>query len=379
MSIEARIVHNELACDKIDIMDIHMLDLYTDYLICSFGATTATRLSALTDGAVSHDKVTRFLSSELFSSADLWKLVKPTVRKIQSTDGVIIIDDSVEEKPYTDENELICWHFDHTKSETVKGINMVSTLYHSNGISVPVAFELIKKTETVTDPKTGKQKRKCPKTKNEYYRQMLDTCIKNEIPFRYVLNDVWFSAAENMRFVKLGIKKDFIMPLKANRKVATSLENKKTGRFVSVSSLSLEENTTVPIWLEGVEFEMLLSKQVFTNADGSIGILYLAGSDTSLSAQDMQDIYHKRWKVEEYHKSIKSNASFAKSPTKTVTTQSNHFFASICAYVKLAIISSAHKLNHFALKGKLYQSALASAYQQLQELTALLDAKLVRA
>jgi hypothetical protein len=360
-------------------MNTRILDLYTDYLICSFGATTATGLSALTNGAVSHDKVTRFLSDELLSSSDLWKLVKPIVRKMQSADAVLIIDDSVEEKPYTDENELVCWHFDHAQNKTVKGINMLSTLYHSNEMSLPVAFELIKKTETIIDPKTGKQKRKCPKTKNEYYRQMVQTCVSNQLPFRYVLNDVWFSSAENMRFVKETIKKDFIMPLKGNRKVATSLEDKKMGRYVSLSSLSLEENTAVSIWLEGVPFEMLLSKQVFTNADGSTGILYLATSDTSLSAQDMKDIYHKRWKVEEYHKSIKSNASFAKSPTKTVTTQSNHFFSSICAYVKLAILSSTHKLNHFAVKAKLYQSALASAYQRLQELTAVLDANTARA
>jgi len=356
-----------------------MLDLYTDYLICSFGATTATGLSALTDGAISHDRVTRFLSSDMFSSADLWKAVKPTVRKIQSADGVLIVDDSVEEKPYTDENELICWHYDHTQGKSVKGINMVSTLYHSNEMSLPVAFELIKKTETVVDPKTGKQRPKCPKTKNEYYREMIQTCVDNQIPFKYVLNDVWFSSAENMRFVKQTIKKDFIMPIKANRTVATSLENKEKGVFVSVSSLSLEENAAVPIWLEGVPFEMLLSKQVFTNADGSTGILYLVTSDTSLSAQDMRDIYHKRWKVEEYHKSVKSNASFAKSPTKTVRTQSNHAFASICAYVKLAILGSTHRLNHFAVKAKLYQSALASAYEQLRELRAVQEVSLAGA
>ncbi len=208
---------------------------------------------------------------------------------------------------------------------------------------------------------------------------MVQTCVDNQLPFRCVLNDVWFSSAENMRFVKETIKKDFIMPLKGNRNVATSLQDKKMGRFVSVSSLSLEENTAVPIWLEGVPFEMLLSKQVFTNADGSIGILYLVTSDTSLSAQGMKDIYHKRWKVEEYHKSIKSNASFAKSPTKTVITQSNHFFASICAYVKLAVLSSTHRLNHFALKTKIYRSALASAYQELKELMAVFDNNLAHA
>jgi hypothetical protein len=36
------------------------LELYTDYLISTFGATTASGLSAMVDGDVSHDRVTRF-------------------------------------------------------------------------------------------------------------------------------------------------------------------------------------------------------------------------------------------------------------------------------------------------------------------------------
>jgi hypothetical protein len=43
-------------------MSSSLLDLYSDYLISSFGQTSATGLSRLTDGAVSHDQVTRFLS-----------------------------------------------------------------------------------------------------------------------------------------------------------------------------------------------------------------------------------------------------------------------------------------------------------------------------
>ncbi len=38
------------------------LDLYTDYLLSSTGPTTATGLSRLLDGALSHDHVTRWLS-----------------------------------------------------------------------------------------------------------------------------------------------------------------------------------------------------------------------------------------------------------------------------------------------------------------------------
>ncbi|MDR1385841.1 MAG: hypothetical protein LBJ67_18610 [Planctomycetaceae bacterium] len=37
----------------------------------------------------------------------------------------------------------------------------------------------------------------------------------------------------------------------------------------------------------------------------------------------------------EYHKPLKQNAVLVKSPARTVTTQSNHLFASLVADVKL--------------------------------------------
>lgn len=51
-----------------------------------------------------------------------------------------------------------------------------------------------------------------------------------------------------------------------------------------------------------------------------------------------------------------------------VTTQSNHFFASVCAYIKLEMLKVATKTNHFALKAKLYVNALQSAFQTLNTL-----------
>jgi IS4 transposase len=44
-------------------------------------------------------------------------------------------------------------------------------------------------------------------------------------------------------------------------------------------------------------------------------------SDVTLDHERMSTIYQRRWKVEEYHKSLKTNASLAKSPTKTIRTQ----------------------------------------------------------
>jgi hypothetical protein len=91
-------------------------------------------------------------------------------------------------------------------------------------------------------------------------------------------------------------------------------------------------------------------------------------NDETPDAEQMTDLYQKRWKVEEYHKSLKQNASLAKSLTRTTTTQRNHFFASVCAFVKLETLRLKTKLNHFALKSKLYVSALQSAYEELQKL-----------
>jgi len=355
-----------------------LLDLYTDYLLVSFGQATATGMARLLPD-ISHDQVTRFLSQQELTDKDLWKIVKPHLRRVQCDEAVLILDDSVEEKPYTDESELITWHFDHTKNRTVKGINLLSALYLSQDTSLPVAFELIKKTERVTDKKTGKDKWQSKRTKNEFAREMIASVLHKQIPFRYVLADVWFSSVENMVFIKNNAKKDFIVPLKSNRKVALSEEDKKRGQWTTLSSLCFDTDAPLMLYLEGVPFPVLVSRQVFTNEDGSESVLYLSSSDLSLSSASMMTIYQKRWKVEEYHKSLKSNVCFAKSPTKLPGTQSNHFFASIVAFVKLEVYRASTRLNHFALKGKLYQAALASALQQLQQFKAACPAAAITA
>jgi len=351
-------------------MNRQMLEIYTDYLLSSFGKTTATGLSALLDGSVSHDKVTRFLSRGEFDSRTLWKLVKPTVREIERDDGVLIFDDTVQEKKWTDENEIIAWHFDHCAGKSVKGINILNCLYHAGGASLPVAFEVVRKTEHFTDAKSGKEKRKSAVTKNEMLRAMLTVCRDNQIQFRTVLADSWFSSKQNMKFIKQEIKKEFVLAMKSNRKVALSLQDKIEGRLVKIESLPLEHDAVTQIYLEGVPFPVLIAKQVFTNKDGSHGELYLAASDLELTWDALTSLYQKRWNVEVYHKVLKSEAGLAKSPTRTEQTQTAHFFASIYSCFKLECLKLKHATSPFALRGKIYLAALQAGFQELQRLSA---------
>lgn len=344
-----------------------MLDLYADYLISSFSYTTATGMSAMLNGSVSHDQVTRFLSADDYDSRNLWRLVKSALREIESGDGVLVFDDTVEEKLYTDENDVIAWHFDHTFGRNIKGVNIISCAYVNNAATIPLAFDIVRKTTEVIDPKTGKKKRIADTTKNELFRSQFDRAVKNNVRFTYVLADIWFSSVDNMEHIRNN-KKHFIFPLKSNRLAAWSRKDKLNGKFQAVESVRLKQGQVLKAFLKGLETEVLLCRQVFTNGDGSTGILYLVSSDLTLDFTGITTIYQKRWKVEEFHKSIKSNTGLSKSPTQTVRTQSNHFFASIWANVKLECLKWKRKKNHFALKAELYTRALQTAFAELRKL-----------
>ncbi len=347
----------------------NLTDLYTDYLLSSTGLATAIGLSQMTEGVISHDKITRLLASGEYDSRYLWKVVKPMLQEICSSEERVVLcfDDSIEEKRYTDESELISWHYDHTLKRSVKGVCFLTALVHTKGISLPCAVEFVRKDKVVTDERSGKQKRQCSKTKNEMYRQMLKTCHRN-ICIDYVVNDSWYSSAENMQFVKEGLRCDFVMAVKSNRKVALSKTDKQQKKYRGIGSLKLEQQP-LEVWLEELEFPLLLTKQVFKNEDGTAGVLYLVCSDLNLSCVQITAIYKKRWSAEMYHKSVKSNASFAKSPTKTITTQLNHFMLSIIAYVKLEWLQLRNNLNHFAMKAKIYLAALKAAQKELLTLS----------
>ncbi len=338
--------------------------MYTDYLISTFGSATATGLSAMVDGDVSHDRVTRFLTERAYTSKDLWMQVKSTVREIEQDDGVLIFDDTIQEKAWTDENEVMCWHYDHCSGRSVRGINLLNALYHSAEVSIPVAFELVKKPLQFCDVKTRQEKRASEVTKNELMREMIANCVHNALKFKYVLMDCWFAAVENFDFI-VKKKKHFIAALKDNRLVALSEEDKREGRFVRIDTLELSDKQAVRGWLKGYGNEVLLVRQVFTNKDGSTGLLNLVCSDLTCDGDTVAALYKKRWKVEVFHKSLKSNAALAKSPTRRVTTQNNHVFMSIYAVFKLECLSMTRKINQFAIRTKLYIKATRQAYKEL--------------
>lgn len=341
------------------------LNIYTDYLSVSFGQATATGLSKILEGEISHDRITRLLGTEEQGSKELWKKTKVTVREIEKVSGAVVFDDTIIEKEYMGENELICWHYDHSKSRNVKGMNLLNCLYQVDDISIPVGFALVKKPICYSEVKTKKVKRRSEVTKNEQVREMFDRCLENQIKFSWVLFDSWFGSSENMKHIKAH-GKEFICALKTNRLVALNEQDYRNKNFTRVDQIQWSEQKVLTVWLKGINFPIRLTRQVFTNKDESTGFLYLACSLLDADWNQITTTYQKRWNVEVFHKSLKSNAALSKSPARRVNAQANHLFASILAVFNMEKLKIKSKLNHFALRSKLYLNAIQSAFQELQ-------------
>jgi hypothetical protein len=353
-------------------MEGAILDIYTDYLICQNKYATATGLSDLVP-EVSHDKISRFLNGDLHNSKDLWRYIKPEIRRHETkSGGVLLLDDTIEEKPYTDENEIICWHHCHTKDRHLKGVNILSCLVRYGDITFPVGYNIVHKDVEFCDVATKKERRTGSVSKNEYFRNLIRQCTKNGVLFDHVLADNWFGAKENLDYIHHNMGKYFIIGLKSNRTVALSENDKKRSKFQQVKELDMEDGQSKIVWLKGNSFPVILIKKIFKNEDGTTGILYLVSNDIGRDADALYQIYQKRWQIEVYHKSIKQNSSLTKSPTKCSLSQSNHIFSAIVAFCKLEILKVKTATNHFALKYKLILAANQAAMKELQTIRATL-------
>jgi hypothetical protein len=360
---------------------MNLMDLYTDFLTSSPNIASALFFAKMLKDEYSHDSITRMLAQPELDQKAYWKSIKKIVRRIEIEDGVISIDDFIEHKPHSTENDLICYHYDHCSGQSVKGINIVSFTYVNRElepkIKLPIGFELIRKDQLVTkmvkDKRSGKfvekTSRQASVGKNELLRSRLKTLTHhNNVRFRYVAFDTWYSSSENMNFIVQDLKKDFVSAIKDNRLISFEVDKEaKEQQWLSVSKAEIEPNCPYRIKLKKVPFTLILMKKVYKNLNGTVGVQYLVSSDTELDADTLSTIYKDRWSSEDVHRSLKQNTALEKMPAKMERSQANHIFASMIAQTKLECIKIATKKNHYALKRNILIEALRMAWLQIQK------------
>jgi putative transposase len=178
---------------------------YIQFLLGSPKSVSAVEVErvSMVEGA-SHDSITRFLERDEERSEDLWQEAKES---IIGQNGVLVVDDSTLDKPYSREGiEAVCWHWSGKHHKVVKGINLVSLLWTDGDTHIPCDYEVY-----------GKEN----KTKNELFQDMLRRAYHRGVKPSYILFDSWYGSAENLRIIGLDYGWKFLTRLKNNRKVKT--------------------------------------------------------------------------------------------------------------------------------------------------------------
>ena len=219
-----------------------------------------------------------------------------------------------------------------------------------SGISVPLSIQPVQKA-LVWNKQKSKEVYKALHNKNAVFRTMVRRLTRSK-RVDYVLCDSWYSGKENMNYLVQECATNFIMALKINRGVARSQKEAKAGNFKPLQDMKLGKGA-VKVYIKGVEFPLLVVKKVFKNEDGSSGTLYLATSNTELCYEQILHLYKRRWKIEEYHKSLKSNCSLGKCQAFSQRAQQSHFYLSALAFLLLEKAKAQKDKNQFALKKEL--------------------------
>jgi hypothetical protein len=120
-------------------------------------ATEAERVQPESKDAPAHDAFTRLLARLEPDAQTLWEEAKS---QIDLNAGILVLDDSTLEKPYSQRNALVYRHWSGKQKEVVAGINLITLLW-TNGIRVvPVDYRVFDK------DRDGK-------TKNDHFSDML--------------------------------------------------------------------------------------------------------------------------------------------------------------------------------------------------------------
>lgn len=115
----------------------------------------------------------------------------PETRDLVRLDaGVLVLDDTTLDKPYTKKMDLVTRHWSGKHGQGVWGINRLTLLWSDGTALIPCDFRLYDK------PWSGL-------TKNDYFRQLLAVAQERGFAPRHALFDRWYSSLKNRKGVRV--------------------------------------------------------------------------------------------------------------------------------------------------------------------------------
>ncbi len=299
---------------------------YVEYLISTVANYTGSHLAEHLDG-VSHDVITDYLRTERLTARGLWELVQHLIADGPET--FLLVDDSVQDKRYSQFIELVKRQYSGAEHGLVRGIGIVNLVHSAgpDGDFWPIDYRIY------APDADGK-------TKNDHCREMLQRAVADKlIRAKTVLFDSWYAAADNLKLIhRLGLV--FFTTLKENRLVSLS----KAAGYIHLDEIDWTSDRLqngVQVKLKEVPFQVQLFKLVAP--DGDIDWVITNCSDETLTAQVAQDANDVRWQIEELHRGLKQLTGTEKCQCRKARSQRNHL--ACCYHAWLSLKVKAVQLN----------------------------------
>lgn len=293
--------------------------LYTSFLQVTQGRFSALSLSEISPNSLSHDSISRWLGEAKCRPIDIWNTSKENILK---SVGVIIADDTVIEKSYSQRIEIVRYQYSGTEHKVVKGIGMLNMMFlDQNNNLYPMDLR-------IWEPKED------GKTKNDHFREMLVNAKKRGVKPEVILADSWYSSLKNLKCIRdLGWY--FVMGFKKNRIV---------NRNQKLETLEIPDQG-IRLHLRGYGWMTvfrLVEKNGYTR--------YIGTNIDSLSKEEMIEFVEKRWQIEVFHRELKQSCGLENCQARASRSQRNHIVLSVISWIKQQKLQILYHCSIYKLK-----------------------------
>ena len=296
---------------------------YCQYLLSSQINYTLTTFADHSSQPFSHDQLNRFLRDDKLKPRLVWEQVKDSI--VFSKNGYLLFDDTVADKNYSFNIELVRRQYSGNAHAIIKGSGVVTCVYVNPEIN---QFWLINYRLFAPDVDG--------KSKLDHVREMFDNAIEHKkLPFRAVLMDSWSAAKQLMRHIERS-GKIYYCPLKSNRQVDTGFGDTPNPPYRRVDSLEwtmidLESGKNVHV----KDFPKGHRLQLFRLVVSKDRTDYIVTNDeTQTSTNGTREVCAVRWKIEQLHREVKQVTGLENCQCRKQRIQRNHIACALLVWCR---------------------------------------------
>jgi hypothetical protein len=269
----------------------------------------------------SHDMVNRYLAGDHITPRLVWENVASQV--FPSQQGYVIFDDTVLDKQYSFNIELVRRQYSGNAHGVIKGIGVVTCVYVNPELD---QFWIID--YRIYDPKGD------GKSKLDHVGDMLNLVVYHKkLPFRAVLMDTWY-ATKNVMLAIERLGKRYYCPLKDNRRVDDSNGEKPYQRLDTLTwtATELEQGKTIKIKGFPKDHRVKLFRVVSSTRRTDWVVTNNLAQESTSAAQEASSW---RWTIEQFHREGKQLTGLERCQCRLERIVRNHIGCAILVWVRL--------------------------------------------